>query len=285
MEESIAVVTGSSSGFGLAIALELAKDGYFVLAAMRQTEKGGLLLEAAGDLGVAERIQCVALDVTSSAAIAELRKLLNQKGRVDLLVNNAGYAAAGFVEEIPLDEYRRQFETNVLGVIGVTQALLPLFRKQRRGMIVTIGSISGKIGFPGLSPYVASKHALEGWSESLRLEMIPFGVKVVLVEPGSYQTGIWSTGTRMLPQAADSPYRSYRRRLEDNLKQQAPRYGDPREVAEKVVRIARLANPGLRYPIGRGVRLAMGFKTAIGWHWWERLVKMKLKLDVEEGKE
>ena len=118
-------------------------------------------------------------------------------GKVDVLINNAGYAGAGFVEEVSMEEYRKQFETNVFGVLAVTKAFLPLMRKQGQGCIINISSISGKVAFPGLSPYIASKHAIEGWSESLRLEMQPFGVKVVLIEPGSYKTNIWSTGKQV----------------------------------------------------------------------------------------
>ncbi|WP_066064702.1 oxidoreductase [Neobacillus soli] len=280
MNGPIAIITGASSGFGLLTALELARSGFQVIATMRNTSKSLELLKKAKILNLESRINVHELDVTSETSITNLQLLLEKTGRVDVLVNNAGYAGAGFVEEITMDEYRKQFETNVFGVIAVTKAVLPLMRRQGQGKIINVSSISGKMAFPGLSPYVASKHAIEGWSESLRLEMKPFGIDVVLIEPGSYKTNIWSTGKQIteLSLQSKSPYYKYMRKIEDYIQAEEGHYGDPQEVAKKVVKIAMDKNPTLRFPIGSGVNFTLWIKNQIPWKQWEKIVLKKLKI-------
>lgn len=275
----LAIVTGSSSGFGLLTCLEFAKNGYLVLATMRDLGKASLLLEKAKTLGIEQLIHTFELDVTSENSLENFREYIQNLERIDVLVNNAGYAGAGFVEEIPLDEYRQQFETNVFGVISVTQAVLPKMRMQQFGNIMNVSSISGKIGFPGLSPYIASKHALEGWSESLRLEMKPFGVFVSLVEPGSYQTNIWSTGKKVTDKSLQesSPYFETMKKIETHLQKNEVNYGNPEEVAKCMVKIASEPSPSLRYPIGKGVKAGIALKNSLPWKYWEKLFLDKLK--------
>ena len=165
MKKKTAIVTGSSSGFGLLCVTELAKVGFEVIATMRDLNKADLLLQQCKRQNVSESIHIHALDVTSKESIENFKKWLEQWPSIDVLVNNAGIALGGMIEELPLEDYRLQFETNFFGVIGVTQAVLPFMRKQGSGRIINMSSISGQMGFPGLSPYVASKHALEGFSE------------------------------------------------------------------------------------------------------------------------
>jgi NAD(P)-dependent dehydrogenase (short-subunit alcohol dehydrogenase family) len=278
MEYEIAVVTGASSGFGLLTSLELAKKGFQVIATMRNEEKAITLKELATKMGCIDRIQIQKLDVTSEDSVNIFRGLIEQLGRVDVLVNNAGYAGAGFVEEIPISEYRSQFDTNVFGPIMVTQACLPFMREAKKGKIINVSSISGLIGFPGISPYVASKHALEGWTECLRLEMKPFGVYVSLIEPGSFKTNIWSTGKQITAKSLreDSPYFSYMRSMEAYIKKGESQFGDPQEVADKIVEIAQHPNPELRYPIGKGVKLSLFLKQSLSWKTWEKLFLKRL---------
>jgi NAD(P)-dependent dehydrogenase (short-subunit alcohol dehydrogenase family) len=278
MTNKIAVITGASSGFGMLTSLEFAKQGFKVIATMRNIEKAKLLLEEARNLGCLEFIQIHELDVTSEESVKYFSTLLNELGRIDVLVNNAGYAGAGFVEEIPIEEYRKQFDTNVFGVMMVTQACLPIMRKQGKGNIINVSSISGLIGFPGISPYVASKHALEGWSECLRLEMKPFGIYVSLIEPGSFKTNIWSTGKQITEKSLeeDSPYFPYMRKLETHIKNGESQFGDPIEVAIKIVEIAQEQDPNLRYPIGKGVKLSLLLKKTLNWKSWERLFLKRL---------
>jgi NAD(P)-dependent dehydrogenase (short-subunit alcohol dehydrogenase family) len=279
MENEVAVVTGASSGFGLLTSLELAKNGFHVIATMRNEEKAVKLLELAVKMGCLERIQIQKLDVTSEESVNILKDILEQMGRVDVLVNNAGYAGAGFVEEIPIIEYRKQFDTNVFGPIMVSQACLPLMRKAGKGKIINVSSISGLIGFPGISPYVASKHALEGWSESLRLEMKPYGVYVCLIEPGSFKTNIWSTGKQVTEKSlkTDSPYFSYMQSIDAYINKGVNQFGNPQDVANKIVEIAQHSNPDLRYPIGKGVKLSLFLKRSFSWKKWESIFMKRLR--------
>ncbi|WP_246939385.1 oxidoreductase [Bacillus pinisoli] len=279
MSQPVVVVTGSSSGFGLHTCLAFAKAGYRVVATMRNTDRGEELIQQAALLNVGDSIHVYPLDVTSEQSIQSWKGYMEQIGRIDILVNNAGYAGAGFVEEIPINEYRKQFETNVFGVISVTQAILPMMREQKLGKIINISSISGRIAFPGLSPYIASKHALEGWSESLRLEVKPFGLDVILIEPGSYQTNIWSTGKQVTERSLqiDSPYYPFMKKLEALLKEGESSFGEPNEVAQLIVKVAKQKNPPLRFPIGKGVKQGIALKHLIPWQMWEKIFLNKLK--------
>lgn len=231
-------------------------------------------MEKARREGVHEQVSIHELDVTSSSSIESFKNLILQLPSIDVLINNAGYAGAGFAEEIPLEEYRNQFETNVFGTFAVTQAVLPFMRKQRTGTILNVSSISGRIGFPGLSPYAASKFAVEGWSESLRLEMKPFGVNVVLIEPGSFRTGIWTTGKKIAEPSLkkDSPYYPYMTKIQNYLEQGEPFYEDPLIVAKKAVSILTEIEPALRYPVGKGVHTRIRLKNVLNWKSWEKII-------------
>ncbi|MDM5188682.1 oxidoreductase [Bacillus sp. DX4.1] len=279
MNKKIAIVTGASSGFGLLTSLELAKKGFYVIATMRNLEKQTSLLSQAITLQLEQNIQTHQLDVTNQESITRFQLFLKQLDQVDVLVNNAGYASGGFVEEISIEEYRRQFETNVFGAIAITQLVLPFMRKQQSGKIINVSSISGKIGFPGLSPYVSSKHALEGWSESLRLEVKPFGIEVSLVEPGSYNTNIWEVGQQLAQSNSnsESPYKEYMDKIQNHINSGSDTFGNPIDVAEKIVSIAEAKHTALRYPIGKGVRLMMVAKKILPWRWWEFLVLRSFK--------
>ncbi|PAE26367.1 SDR family oxidoreductase [Bacillus sp. 7894-2] len=281
MNTKYAVITGCSSGFGILMAIELAKNGFHVLATMRKLDKSKILMEKADKEGALAQISIHELDITSSASIENFKSLLLQLPSVDILINNAGYAGAGFAEEIPLDEYREQFETNVFGTIAVTQAVLPFMREQGSGTIINISSISGRVGFPGLSPYAASKFAVEGWSESLRLEVKPFGVNVVLIEPGSFRTGIWTTGKKIAEPSLknDSPYYPYMTKIQKYLEQGEPFYEDPMIVAKKAVDIIREKEPALRYPVGKGVRTRIRLKHLLTWKAWEKVIFKTLYKD------
>ncbi|MBA9027467.1 SDR family oxidoreductase [Peribacillus huizhouensis] len=278
MGKKIAIVTGSASGFGLLTSLELAKQGFQVMATMRNKGKKTELIERAEMAGIADRIEIYELDVTSEDSIQRFKINIEMHGRVDVLVNNAGYAGAGFVEDIPIDEYRQQFETNVLGVIAITQTVLPYMREQENGKIIIISSISGKMGFPGLSPYVSSKFAIEGFSECLRLELKPFGIDVSLIEPGSYKTNIWTNGKHITEKSLhkNSPYHEYLVKMENYLKQNETSYGDPKDVAKKVAKLAISKEMKLRTKIGRGVKIGILLKSILPWKVWERMVLTRL---------
>src|ERR1700744_6364033 len=185
VKQKIAIVTGSSSGIGLVTAVELARNGCRVVATMRDLTRNGRLIEAAQRAGVLPELNMRRLDITEFSSLpGAVDDIVRDHGRVDLLVNNAGFSTAGFVEDTHLDELRHQMETNFFGNVGMTKAVLPAMRRQRSGHVVQVTSISGRCAAPILSSYAASKFALEGWSESLRIELHSLGIRVVLVEPG-----------------------------------------------------------------------------------------------------
>ncbi|PFD98393.1 short-chain dehydrogenase [Bacillus cereus] len=275
----IAIITGASSGFGLLTTLELAKKDYFVIATMRNLDKRAELLSQATALHLKQNIKIHQLDVTDQKSIQAFQLFLKELNQVDLLVNNAGYASSGFIEEIPIEEYRKQFETNVFGAISISQIVLPYMRKQKSGKIINVSSISGQVGFPGLSPYVSSKYALEGWSESLRLEVKPYGIDVSLIEPGSYNTNIWEVGKELAENYVEttSPYKEYMDKIQNHMNSSSETFGDPIDVAQKIVAIAETKTATLRYPIGKGVKLMMVAKKFLPWRVWEFLVLRSLK--------
>jgi NAD(P)-dependent dehydrogenase (short-subunit alcohol dehydrogenase family) len=183
----VAIVTGSSSGIGFETSLLLARNGFFTYATMRNPDKSSKI----DGLKQKEKLplDVLKLDVTDNKSVNEaIEKVANEQGRIDVLVNNAGYALIGPLEEVSIQEFKEQFETNVFGVIRVSQSVLPIMRKQRHGTIVNISSIAGRIGFPLTPAYVSSKFALEGLSESMAYELEQFGIKVILIESGVIKT-------------------------------------------------------------------------------------------------
>ncbi|OOR32682.1 short-chain dehydrogenase [Bacillus mycoides] len=279
MNKKIAIITGASSGFGLLTTLELAKKDYFVIATMRNLEKQIDLISQATKLDLQQNIKVQQLDVTDQGSIHNFQLFLNEINRIDILINNAGYANGGFIEEIPVEDYRKQFETNLFGAISITQLVLPYMRKQKSGKIINISSISGKVGFPGLSPYVSSKYALEGWSESLRLEVKPFGIDVALLEPGSYNTNIWEVGKQLAENQSDttSPYKEYMDKIQKHINNGNDTLGNPMDVANKIVEIAEARRTTLRYPIGKGIKFMIFAKKVLPWRLWEFLVLRSFK--------
>ncbi|MCA9686542.1 MAG: SDR family oxidoreductase, partial [Myxococcales bacterium] len=192
MRRGVALITGSSSGFGLRTCVALAARGFRVFASMRSLERSEALRAALRDAGFgSESVEFVALDVTDADARAALvETILEREGAVDVLVNNAGQLVAGFAEELDEAAMREQFETNFFAVAALTQALVPAMRERRHGRIINISSVAGRSALPAQAAYCASKFALEGWSESMRYELAPYNVFVALVEPGLFPTEI-----------------------------------------------------------------------------------------------
>jgi len=280
MADMVALITGSSSGIGLLTSIELAKAGFLVVATMRDLARRERLDQAASAAGVASKIDVRALDVTKFDTIpGVIDAVVRDYRQLDVLVNNAGFAVAGFAEDIKLDELRLQFETNFFGAVAMTKAVLPAMRRQRSGHIIQISSIVGLQGSVTVSSYSASKHALEGWSESLRMEVNSLGIKVVLVEPGAFQTDIWTRGAVMGEQATkpSSPNIQRSRRMRERF-QQLPK-ADPIAVARLIAAIAQNPNPKLRYLAGRDAKLQLAMKRILPWKWHEKLMANFLKLD------
>jgi NAD(P)-dependent dehydrogenase (short-subunit alcohol dehydrogenase family) len=280
MPEKIAVLTGASSGFGLLTSVELAKAGFRVIASMRDPAKRERLVQAAAAAQVSDRIDVRALDVTQVDAIPEfVDSVIRDYGRIDVLVNNAGFAVGGFAEDIRLEELRLQFETNFFGAVAMTKAVLPVMRQQRSGHIIQVSSISGLQGAISVSSYSASKHALEGWSESLRLEVNSLGIKVVLVEPGAFDTGVWTSGAVMGQEAKKKTSPNFQRSLRMREVIATIPKADPIAVARTIVAIARNPSPKLRYLIGRDAKMQLAMKRILPWKWYEKIIANYLRLD------
>ncbi|HEX4804099.1 MAG TPA: SDR family oxidoreductase [Myxococcaceae bacterium] len=280
MTNKIAVITGTSSGFGLLTAMELAKGGFRVVATMRDLSRRERLDKAAQEAGVAGSIDVRRADVTEHDTLSALVDgVVRDYGRVDALVNNAGFAVAGFIEDLSLDEIRKQFETNFWGHVALTKAALPVMRQQRSGHIIMVSSITGLHGAITISSYAASKWALEGWSESLRLEMNALGVKVVVVEPGSYQTDIWTRGAHLGQKLLDGTAVNRERGEKMRARVQAMPKRDPIAVARLIARIAADPNPRLRYVVGPDAHIQLWLKRVLPWKWHEKLMAKLLRID------
>jgi NAD(P)-dependent dehydrogenase (short-subunit alcohol dehydrogenase family) len=270
---AVALVTGASSGFGLQASVALARAGFRVVAAMRSPEKRHDLLQTAEAAGVRERIDVRRMDVTDHAGIVQtVEEIAATYGRIDVLVNNAGFAAGGVVEEVDGDTWRAQMETNFFGTVAVTRAVLPHMRRQRRGKIINMSSVSGRTAFPGYAPYAASKFAVEGFTEALRLEVLPFGIHAVLIEPGAYKTEIWRKGFETISMRENSPYRHTLEAVLRFSRRTAETAPPPQEVAAAVVKVALAPAPRLRYPLGRGTAAMSLLRSLLPWKWYERMV-------------
>jgi NAD(P)-dependent dehydrogenase (short-subunit alcohol dehydrogenase family) len=280
MNQHLSVITGCSSGFGLLSAVELAGKGHFVVATMRDLARRGPLDQALAKAGLAERVSIRPLDVAQPASHQEfVASVVADYGRIDLLVNNAGFAVAGFAEDVTLEELRRQFETNFFGTVSLTKSVLPVMRTQRSGRILMISSIGGRSASPAMSSYNASKFALEGYTESLRLEMAPLGIQCILIEPGSFETGIWYRKENLASAALDpaSPNHQRTQRFRGYIEKQLQRR-DPAEVARLIASLADLPRPRLRYAIGPDAKLMLALRLLLPFNLFQSLVARKLQL-------
>lgn len=245
------LITGTSTGFGRVATELLAARGWRVFATMRDLARKEPLERALKEAGLSERVTFVQLDVTDPSSIeAAVESVLAQTGNtLDAVVHNAGIAVAGVLEDLSEADIRRVMETNFLGVLNLTRVLLPTFRAQRRGRIVLVSSQAAFAGQPGNSMYCASKWALEGWAESLAYEVDPFGIDVVLIEPGPYRTEIWSSTKWVVP--ADSAYLPWLKRLRQAAdRHQARTSRDPKEVAAVIAKALEARKPRFRYQVG-----------------------------------
>jgi NAD(P)-dependent dehydrogenase (short-subunit alcohol dehydrogenase family) len=250
---NVALVTGSSSGIGFKTALQLARSGFNTYASMRNLEKSKNITEIANRENLP--LQVVQLDVNDDRSVKEaIGRIEQEQERLDVLVNNAGYVLLGPVEQLSIKEFKEQFETNFFGVIRIIKAVLPLMRRQRGGTIVNISSVAGRIGLPLNSPYVASKFALEGLSESIAYEVEQFGIRVVIIEPGFIRTNLVNSGTSAKKTLdPKSPYFSLMQKVENHFKSMMENVSSsspPEEVAKVILQAVRSENPELRYTVG-----------------------------------
>ena len=252
-DQKVAVITGSSSGIGLDSALVLARNGYITYATMRSPEKDTSIKEAVQNESLP--IKVVQLDVTDDTSVKNaIDHIISEAGGIDVLVNNAGYSLGGALEDLSMEEIKSQYETNLFGLIRVTQAVLPTMRKQRSGRILNISSGAGIFGFPGHSAYVSTKFAVEGLSESIAYELEPFGIKVILIEPGFVRTNfIRAMVVAQKAQDPASPYSKLMQKLMANASELAKNASDADFVANIILDAASNPSPSLRYLAGKDV--------------------------------
>jgi len=247
-EKKVAVVTGSSSGIGYETSLLLAKNGYHTYASMRHLDKSSRIKEIAKKDNLP--VEVLQLDVADDKSVTDaISEISNKQGRIDVLVNNAGYGFMGSVEDSTLDEIKAQFETNFFGAIRVMQKVIPIMRKQKTGTIVNVSSIAGRIGFPMGSAYVSSKFALEGLSESMSYELKQFGIKIILIEPGVINTNFAFVTPKKVSDT-NSSYSQLMNKLEENLFSTIANGTSPKEVANVILRAITEASPEHRYLVG-----------------------------------
>ena len=266
-KQKVAIVTGCSSGIGHEISLILARNGFTTYATMRNLQKGSDLKSIAEDEKLP--LHFAQLDVTDENSVKKaIQTIHDEAGRIDILVNNAGYGLTGAFEDLSLDEIKTQYETNVFGLIRTTQSVLPIMRKQRSGLIVNISSGAGRFGFPTGSAYVSTKFAVEGLTESMSYELEPFGIKVILIEPGVIKTNFFNSSVlAKKSQDPNSPYATLMKGMEDSVDKMMENASTPQYVAEVVLHAVTNENPKLRYLAVKDV---------------EQLVEAKRKMSDEE---
>lgn len=250
MSGPVALVTGGSSGIGECTVVELLDAGFTVYTVARRVER----MAALADRGA----HVFAMDVTDDASmVAGVARIVAEQGRIDVLVNNAGYGSYGAVEDVPIDEARRQFDVNVFGLARLTQLVTPHMRSQSSGRIINVSSIGGKFYEPFGAWYHATKFAVEGFSDCLRMELKPFGIKVVIVEPGPIITE-WNEIARdsLLEHSGDGAYARFAKKAHAVLTEfdKPGRASRPEVVAKKIRKAATTRRPAARYPVGRGAR-------------------------------
>ena len=249
--QKVAIVTGSSSGIGYATSLLLARNGFYTYASARDINKSATLESIANTEGLP--LKLIQLDVTDDSSVkSAVEKIMSEKGRIDVLVNNAGYGLFGAFEDLSLEEIKAQFETNFFGVIRVTQCVLPIMRNGGvGGIIVNISSLNGHIAFPVISAYVATKFALEGLSESIAYELEPFGIKVILIEPGAIGSNFMK-GSVSSKRALDpkSPYSELVQKVRFKISSDHENATQPEEVAKIIVKAISSEKPEFRYVVG-----------------------------------
>ena len=248
-EEKVAVITGTSSGIGFETALAFAREGYYTYATMRNTSKSDNIKEISQEENL--KIDVLELDVDKEHSVkTAIKQILDQKQRIDVLVNNAGWGIWGCVEDVSIDEFKAQLETNFFGSIRLVQQVVPTMRKRRSGTIVNISSYAGRIGFPMSSAYTSSKFALEGLSESLRLELAPFGVNVIIIEPGIVNTNFFKPMRMAKKLELDTSYKNMTDEIIPRVISKAKLGIHPKEVAKRIIDAVKSEIPLPRYHIG-----------------------------------
>lgn len=259
----VALITGCSSGLGYETALMLARNGFHTFATMRNTKKSDSLEEIIKkerlDLNIRE------LDVNDDTSIEKtINCIKSEANRIDVLINNAGYGLVGFFEDLTLDEIRNQFETNFFGVLNITKKIIPIMRLQKSGTIINVSSGAGQVGFPGISAYVSTKFAIEGFSESLMYELFPYGIKVVIIEPGVIKTNFFRNCiVSEHSMKKSSPYSRSLDKFQRNVELMQEHATSPIDVAKVIIQVLGNNEPKQRYIIGNDVAMILEAKRSL----------------------
>jgi NAD(P)-dependent dehydrogenase (short-subunit alcohol dehydrogenase family) len=255
-------ITGCSTGFGKELAQRVLARGWYAVVTARDKSRVADLVKGAEDRALA-----LDLDVTDAAQVAAAVAAAQERfGRIDVLVNNAGYGYQASIEEGEEAEIRAQFDANVFGLFAITRAVLPLMRAQRKGHVLNITSVAGLVGFPGSGYYAASKHAVEGWSDSLAIEGKPLGIKVTCIEPGPFRTDWAGRSLKQTPNRIDDYADTVRARLQSTAQNSGKQAGDPERAAEAMIKVYEEDNPPRHLVLGAwgvdAVKTAMARRTA-----------------------
>jgi len=255
--EKVALVTGSSSGIGYETSLSLAREGYFTYATMRNLKKEEAIKKIAEEENLPLKV--IELDVDNEDSVQNaVKTIIDEKQRIDVLVNNAGWGIWGTAEDVSIEEFRAQFETNFFSVVRMIQKVAPIMRKQRTGDIVNISSIAGRIGFPVSTAYISSKFAIEGLSESLRYELGPFGVDIIIIEPGVIKTNFFDS--MKTAKKADDAYKEITEKVISGVKMMAEMGTPPKEVANVIIKSLKDEKPLPRYVVGNDAAMFLEAK-------------------------
>ena len=257
--EKVAVVTGSSSGIGFETSLALAREGYFTFATMRDVKKAGTIKKIVEEENLPLKV--IELDVDNEDSVENaIKSIIDEKQRIDVLVNNAGWGIWGTGEDVSLEEFREQFETNFFSIVRLIQKVAPTMRKQGSGDIVNISSIAGRIGFPVSTAYISSKFALEGFSESLRFELGEFGINVIIIEPGVIKTNFFDSMRTAKKADVGETYRDITLKVMTGVKMMAEMGTHPKEVANVIINSIKEEKPLPRYVVGNDAAMFLEAK-------------------------
>ena len=258
--QKVALVTGGSSGIGYETCIALAKDGFHTFASMRDIKKSEKLKQIADKENLP--ITILDLDVDSEESIVSaIKKIMKDAGKIDILVNNAGYGQFGCLEDVTVDEFRKQFETNFFSIVRIIQEVAPIMRKQGSGIIVNISSVAGRMGLPGSPAYISSKFALEGLVECLRYELGMFGIKTTLIEPGVVKTNFFNS-MRIPESKKDPKYKQITENMLTGLKMMVEMGTPPSQVANTVVKAIHDKEMLPRYVVGTDAAMFMDAKRS-----------------------